>query len=108
PTERSMPPVIITGVSASASRPSSTLSRTTSKKLALEKKFSPSPEKSRTSNASAASSTHSPFGKQRSRQGLPALDSKLACIPHRPPARSFDRHRRQNDASLNRPLPVWT
>ena len=38
PTERSMPPVIMIGVSASASSPSSTLSRTTSKKLPTREK----------------------------------------------------------------------
>ena len=41
PTERSMPPVTITGVSASASSPISTPSRIHSKKFPSEKKFCP-------------------------------------------------------------------
>ena len=41
PTDRSIPPVIMIGVIASASKPNSTLRRTTSKKFASVKKFSP-------------------------------------------------------------------
>ena len=70
PTDKSIPPVIMTGVSASASSPSSTLSRMTSKKLPQEKKFSPSTAKAAISTARAASSTHSLLGNQRSRQCL--------------------------------------
>ena len=64
PTDRSIPPVIMIGVSASASRPNSTLRRTTSKKFASVKKFSPIAAKMASSAASASASTHSPFGKQ--------------------------------------------
>ena len=41
PTDRSIPPLVITGVSATASRPISTLRRTTSNALATEKKLVP-------------------------------------------------------------------
>src|ERR1051326_248279 len=108
PTDRSMPPVIITGVSASASRPSSTLSLTTSKKLAVEKKFSPSAENRRTSKPSAASKTHSPFGKQRSRQCLRSLNCKLACISPHLSAQRVDGHGRQDDSALQGPFPIRT
>src|ERR1017187_6708889 len=70
PTDRSIPPVIMMGVSASASRPSSTLRRTTSKKFARVKKFSPTAAKTAISVARASASIHSPLGKQISRQGL--------------------------------------
>ena len=52
------------GVIASASNPNSTLSRTTSKKFASVKKFSPIAAKIASSTASASASTHSPLGKQ--------------------------------------------
>ena len=65
PTLRSMPPLTITGVSATASRPISTLKRTTSKALGRERKFVPMTEKTTISRASSAtrifcagSSTH--------------------------------------------------
>ncbi len=68
PTDRSMPPLMITGVNATASSPSSTLRRVTSKKFPSVKKFCAMAEKSATSAASASSRIHSPFGNQRSRQ----------------------------------------
>ncbi len=45
PTDRSMPPLVITGVKATASRPISTLSRSTSKALATDRKLVPITEK---------------------------------------------------------------
>src|SRR3984957_15031865 len=65
PTERSIPPVIITGVNASASNPSSTLSRITSRKFAVVKKFCATTEKIPTSASKASSTIHSPLGNQR-------------------------------------------
>ena len=56
-TERSIPPVAMTGVSATASSPSSTLSRSTSKKLSALAKRVPMPEKIATSTASRIAST---------------------------------------------------
>ena len=50
PTERSMPPLVITGVKATASRPISTLSRSTSKALPSVKKLVPIAEKTATSS----------------------------------------------------------
>ncbi len=54
PTDRSMPPLVITGVSATASRPISTLSRSTSKALASVKKFVPITAKTATSTTRIA------------------------------------------------------
>ena len=86
PTERSMPPVMMMGVIASASSPSSTLKRTTSKKLLQVKKFSAITEKMAISTASASRRIHSPLGKKRSRQGLGATCGKIASMffPTRP------------------------
>src|SRR5262245_52069468 len=53
PTDRSIPPVTMTGVSATASSPSSTLKRITSKKFATDKKFGAMNEKTTTSATSA-------------------------------------------------------
>ncbi len=52
PTDRSMPPVVITGVKATASRPISTLRRSTSNALASEKKLVPITAKTAISSAS--------------------------------------------------------
>ena len=65
PTDRSIPPATITGVSATARRPSSTLNRVISKKLPSVKKFGATAEKKTISAAHTSSSTHSPFGNQR-------------------------------------------
>jgi hypothetical protein len=56
---------MITGVSANASNPSSTLSRMTSTKLAVVKKFWANPEKIPISASKASSTIHSPLGNQR-------------------------------------------
>jgi len=56
-----MPAVTTTGVSATASKPSSTLKRMISNTLATVKKLGATAEKSATSAASAAASTHRPF-----------------------------------------------
>ena len=53
PTDRSMPPLVITGVKATASRPISTLKRSTSKALASERKLVPITEKTTISIASS-------------------------------------------------------
>ncbi len=54
PTDRSIPPPTITGVSATASRPISTLSRSTSKALSRVRKFVPMTAKTATSTARSA------------------------------------------------------
>ena len=69
PTERSMPPVIMIGVSTSASSPTSTLRRVISKAFAAERKLFPVMLKIRHSRTMIRSSTHSLLGKNRSRQG---------------------------------------
>ena len=51
PTDRSMPPLVITGVNATASRPISTLRRSTSKALASVRKFVPMTENTATSSS---------------------------------------------------------
>ena len=51
PTDRSMPPVVITGVRATAKRPISTLRRSTSNALASDKKLVPMTAKTATSRA---------------------------------------------------------
>ena len=69
PTDRSMPPETITGVSASANRPISTLKRRTSKALAREAKFLPRTQKTATSatssNARIASWVNAARGRAR-------------------------------------------
>src|SRR5690349_3546893 len=106
PTERSMPPVIMIGVIASASRPSSTESRTTSKKFSAVKKFSPMAEKIAISAASASTSTHSPLGKARSRQGLCSLSVNDVCMFPRRDANGIHRNRGQNDRAFDGALPI--
>src|SRR5262245_37843715 len=106
PTERSMPPVIMTGVSANASNPNSTLRRITSKKFAAEKKFSPRAENTATSSASATSSTHSPLGNHRSRQGLRSLAGKSSSSLGNAVAQAVDCDCGENDPALDRALPV--
>src|SRR5437868_4195092 len=69
PTDRSMPPVMMTGVSASASSPTSTPSRATSNALAAPRKLRPVTPKIAHSTSTTASSAHSPFGNSRSRSG---------------------------------------
>ena len=54
PTERSMPPVVMTGVNATARRPISTLNRSTSNAFATDRKLVPITEKTSTSIAKSA------------------------------------------------------
>src|SRR6185295_14253897 len=86
---------------AKASSPSSTLRRTTSKKLASVKKFSPIAAKIASSTAKASASTHSPLGKQISRQLLRSLS--MLTRPH---AHGIHRYRCQNDAAFDGALPI--
>src|SRR3569833_2286306 len=98
PTERSMPPVTMTGVIAIESSPSSTLKRMTSKKLSRVKKFCPIAEKIAVSATSAASRIHSPrlFNcRPCERQAL------FGAV-----AQYLDDHCGQNDCALQRAFPV--
>ena len=69
PTDRSMPPVMMIGVSARDSNPSSTASRVISNALAAPRKWCPVTPNTTHSARMTASSTHSLFGKSRSRSG---------------------------------------
>src|SRR5216684_5414493 len=106
PTERSMPPVMMTGVSASASNPSSTLNRIISKKFPQVKKFSAMAEKIATSNTKASSSAHSPLGNRRSRQGLCAAGCKTASMRLRTYSNGVNHQRGENDGALHRSFPI--
>ena len=77
PTERSMPPEMMIGVRASASSPTSTLSRVISNAFDALKKFSPVRLKMPHSIRSATISTHSLFGNKRSRHGATNSGSRI-------------------------------
>src|ERR1035437_5556664 len=104
PTDKSIPPVIMIGVSASASSPSSTLKRTTSKKFDHVKKFSPMEAKMASSTTRASASTDSPLGKQISRHVLRWLSANDVRMFPRTDAHGVHRNRRQDDSALDRPL----
>src|SRR5450432_733213 len=110
PTERSLPPDTITGVSAIANSPNSTLKRSASKKLPAVKKFRPMAENSPTSAASASSRIHSPFGNQRSRRLLCAECGRASRMSLRILSRAradrVDGHRHQNNYALYGSLPI--
>src|SRR5260370_2388490 len=108
PTDKSIPPVIMIGVIASASKPNSTLNRTTSKKFDSVKKFSPIAAKIASSIARASASTHSPLGKQISRHGLRWLSTNDFCMFPRTNEPRTHRNRRQNYPALDRPFPMRT
>ncbi len=91
PTDRSMPPVTMTGVSAMASRPSSTLSRVISKKLPAVAKFGAIASEERDLGGKTTSRMMSPVRKpcravvmMRSRRRRPryerAAESRIASI----------------------------
>src|SRR3989442_11767769 len=106
PTERSMPPATMMGVSARASRPNSTLRRITSKKLPSVKKFSPIRANTAISIASPRRSTHSPLGNQRSRHGLRSDSGKVGDMFPRTGARRIDGDGGQDDSTLDGFFPV--
>src|SRR6266478_5080214 len=106
PTERSMPPVMMTGVNASASNPSSTLNRIISKKFPHVKKFSAMAEKIATSRTKASSRAHSPLGNRRSRQGLCAAGGKTASMWLRTHSNCVNHQRGENNGALHRSFPI--
>src|SRR4029077_19270176 len=91
-----------------ASRPNSTLRRTTSKKVDSVKKFSPIAAKIASSSARASASTHSPLGKQFSRHGLRSLSTNDVCMFSRTDADRVHGDRRQNNSAFDRPFPIRT
>src|SRR5579863_844653 len=99
PTERSMPPLIRTGVNAMASRPTSTLVRITSKKLPSVKKFCAMAEKIAISATRAANRPGRLSTAQDSVWSSPA--SHARARPNR-----IEAYGRQNDRTLNRFFPV--
>src|SRR6266480_5866353 len=85
---------MMTGVMATASKPSSMLRRSTSTTFATVRKFWAVAEKTATSTASAASRIlDTPYNRRRRSRGVPGT-------------RRVDRHGTQNDRALNGALPV--
>src|SRR5580692_5743210 len=103
PTERSIPPDTITGVRASASNPTSTLVRISSKKFLRVKKFAAIAENTSVSASSARARDHSPFG-NLGNQRLSEAGSKTSSPGPRGPR--FQTCGRQDDYSLQRLLPI--
>src|SRR5689334_13397328 len=99
PTDRSMPPVTTIGVIATASRPTSTLTRITSKAFATLKKFGATIAKTTTSTAIAPASAHldTGGGARPSR----ADDARAAGKTRR-----VDRDRGEDNRALQRALPL--
>src|SRR5580658_6472545 len=106
PTDRSMPPVMMTGVSAIESSPSSTLNLSTSKKFVQPKNHRATKENRTDSAIKAARSQRSPLlrlegprspatGDKRNFSGLFTI---AAC--------HVDRDRDEDDGALNCVLPV--
>ena len=95
PTDKSMPPVIRIGVSATASSPSSAFSRAISKKLASVKKFGATSAKIATSATSAAASA-----------ALCPRLAELGCITFGAVRQRIGSDRDENDGALNRAFPV--
>ncbi len=103
-----MPPVMMTGVSASASSPSSTLSRVISKKLPSVAKFG------------AIDGEERDLGRERQQQHPLAVgEARVVAVPRsgsrrrdrrgmalRPRAQRVDRDRGEDDGALDRALPV--
>src|SRR5437588_979944 len=109
PTDKSMPPVMMMGVSASESSPSSTLSRTTSNRFASVKKCSAAKAKIRHSHANTIRSTHSPFGNKRresgdSSSGTGAGEVEVDMLVDSADSR-IGKDGCQDDCSLNRLFP---
>src|SRR5262245_28281465 len=102
PTDKSIPPVMITGVNAIASRPSSTLNRSTSKKLLAVRKFSAIAENIATSQKSAPIRIHRPAGRKRRLNCLCAA----SCNKMKMTTSGIDDDRRQNDPSLKGSFPI--
>ena len=80
PTDKSMPPATITGVSATASKPISTLRRTTSNALSRVKKFVPRTAKIAISSASMRANTSSCVSFTRVRGTWSGNGKSCACI----------------------------
>src|SRR6266550_1561661 len=74
PTDKSIPPATMTGVNATARRPSSTLNLVISKKFPRVKKLGAIAEKKSISPPTTSSSTHSPFGNHRRRHDIALND----------------------------------
>ena len=84
PTERSIPPVTITGVSARASRPISVPRRTISKAFLAVQKLRPITEKTATSATRRSASTPSWERTMRRSRGFESVGKAWANIPSLP------------------------
>src|SRR5690242_2386965 len=105
PTDRSIPPETITGVSATASRPISTLSRRTSKPFATERKLVPTAAKATTSAARIAASTaRPPPGPQRRPDNASRASDDATSPPS--PLERIGGDRQQDRQPLDRLLPL--
>ena len=103
PTDRSMPPVMMTGVSAMASRPSSTLRRVISKKLPTVAKFGATrARRARSRRPAPTSRIDSPLRNRASRRRHAARRDRLR--PRR--ARAADR-RSASIATAARMMAPW-
>src|SRR5882762_3548010 len=104
-----MPPETITGVSATARRPSSTLTLVISKKFPHVKKAGAIAENNSVSAAITTSSTHSPFGNHRRRHIIALCTCAGRAADGAPVDRQADSlggDRDQDDRPLNRALTV--
>src|SRR5262245_27575598 len=112
PTERSIPPVTMIGVSASASRPTSTLRRVISNAFPDVAKLWPANPNTMHSTRMTASSTHSLSRIKRAPSGcrVSAGDNDAAewTVMCQPDEHRIDDERRQNDHTLNRLSPKGT
>src|SRR5690242_10450181 len=109
PTDRSIPPVTMIGVSASASSPTSTARRVTSNAFPAVRKWRPVRPNATHSAAMTPSSSHSPLGKRRSRNDgatsadCSAMDS--ADMMLQPPESDIGAEASEDDRALDRPRP---
>src|SRR5438552_1879225 len=106
PTDRSMPPETITGVSASANRPISTLKRRTSKALAREAKFLPRTQKTATSATSSSARIASWVSAARGRARASGAGETGSCIVPPLARQRLRGDREQNDPALDGGVPV--
>src|SRR6185503_4038632 len=107
PTDRSMPPVTITGVIASARRPISALSRTISPLFASPQKLRPRIEKTTVSATIRITSTPSWLRRSfRTQGGWSVCGKACANISSLPQINRIGRHGDQDNCALDRLLPV--
>src|SRR5215208_1000467 len=116
PTDRSMPPVTMIGVSANASSPISTPSRVISNAFPAVAKLCPAIPNTRHSTAMTTSSTHSLLGNRRSASGAFAAAPSAGgdgaatedtAMTFEPCERRIGDERSEDDETLDRLRPEW-